>query len=77
MAKLKVIINNNIFCTLSKIDKDNLTLLEASLPSKDKLKEEYTEIDKESISNYNNFLDHIIEKNKGKLIVIDDFLNYI
>lgn len=77
MAKSKVIIDNNIFCTLSKIDKDNLKLLEAALPSKDKSKEDYTEVDKESIFNYNNFLDHIIEKNKGKLIVIDDFLNHI
>ena len=56
MAKQKVLINN-IICSLSKIDSDNLKLLQASLPDKEKSKEDYTDLDKEAISNYNNFLD--------------------
>ncbi len=76
MAKQKVLINN-IICSLSKIDSDNLKLLQASLPDKEKSKEDYTDLDKEAISNYNNFLDLIVEKNKGRVIIIDDFLQKI
>ena len=76
MAKQKVLINN-IICSLSKIDSDNLKLLKASLPDKEKSKEDYTDLDKEAISNYNNFLDLIVEKNKGRVIIIDDFLQKI
>lgn len=76
MAKQKVLINN-IICSLSKIDSDNLKLLQASLPDKEKSKEDYTDLDKEAISNYNNFLDLIVEKNKGRIIIIDDFLQKI
>lgn len=76
MAKQKVLINN-IICSLSKIDSDNLKLLQASLPNKEKSKEDYTDLDKEAISNYNNFLDLIVEKNKGRVIIIDDFLQKI
>lgn len=76
MAKQKVLINN-IICSLSKIDSDNLKLLQASLPDKEKSKEDYTDLDKETISNYNNFLDLIVEKNKGRVIIIDDFLQKI
>lgn len=76
MAKQKVLINN-IICSLSKIDSDNLKLLQASLPDKEKSKEDYTDLDKEAISNYNNFLNLIVEKNKGRVIIIDDFLQKI
>lgn len=76
MAKQKVLINN-IICSLSKIDSDNLKLLQASLPDKEKSKEDYTDLDKEAISNYNNFLDLIVEKNKGRVIIIDNFLQKI
>ena len=77
MAKCKVLINNNVICSLSQIDFDNLKLLEANLPDLSLSKEFFTELDFKAIEKYNNFLDLILEKNKGKMIMINSCLSKI
>jgi hypothetical protein len=77
MAKCKVLINNNVICSLSQIDFDNLKLLEANLPDLSLPKEFFTELDFKAIEKYNNFLDLILEKNKGKMIMINSCLSKI
>lgn len=77
MAKCKVLINKNLICSLSQIDFDNLKLLEANLPDLSIPKEFFSELDIQAIKKYNNFIDLIIEKNKGKMIMIDSCLSKI
>lgn len=69
MSKLKVLINDSIICSLSKTDDDNLKLLQACLPEEGKL--ELTDLEKEAVNRYNDFIDKIIDVNKGKAIMID------
>lgn len=69
MAKLKILIDDSIICSLSQMDFDNLKLLQACLPEKNK--EDLSELELKSINDYNNFLDKIIQKNKGKALMID------
>lgn len=77
MAKCKLLINNNVICSLSQIDFDNLKLLEANLPDLSLPKDHFTELDLKAIEKYNNFLDLILEKNKGKMIMINSCLSKI
>ena len=77
MAKCKVLINKNLICSLSQIDFDNLKLLEANLPDLSIPKEFFSELDIQAIKKYNNFIYLIIEKNKGKMIMIDSCLSKI
>ena len=65
MSKLKILIDDSIICSLSQIDFDNLKLLQACLPEKNK--EDLSELELKSINDYNNFLDEIIQKIKEKL----------
>ena len=69
MAKLKILIDDSIICSLSQMDFDNLKLLQACLPEKNK--EDLSDLELKSINDYNNFLDEIIQKNKGKALMID------
>ena len=70
MAKNKILVNNSIICSLSQIDSDNLKLLKANLPN-NKSKDQFTDLDKQAIKKYNEFLSAMILKNKGKMILID------
>lgn len=62
--------------SISKVDLDNLKLLQQYLP-KDLSKKTFTNKEKEVISKYNIFLDSLKEKNKSSIIVIDFSLKKI
>ena len=77
MAKIRALINGNILCTLSKLDFENLRLLQMCLPTKEKPYKDLNEEEKLSIKDYNKFLDSILDRNKGKYIDIQFNLNKI
>ena len=66
MAKLKILIDDSIICSITcKWTLINLKLLQSCFRLK-KNKEDLCELELKSINDYNNFLDEIIQKNKRK-----------
>ena len=61
--------DNTCIVSLSKIDLDNLRLLQQYLP--DLSKDEFTDKEKEGIKKYNEFIDSLKIKNKSSIIAVD------
>lgn len=73
--KLKVIIDNESVCSLSRLEYDDYIFLKNCLPE-DLNKEEFTDEERKSIEEYNKFLQKIKEE-KGKSLNIELKLNQI